>query len=102
MIKEKRYSAHNDLKTGFFCKFFFVLGIIFLVIYLLGFFIPQIPLSGTLLGTILAFAILFLGGSLLLYFFSCQFTKLSQIAEDIENDETLIDDEEETEEQPQK
>lgn len=99
MIKKRIFSAHSDLRTGFFCKLFFVSGVIFLVVYLIGTFLPPVHLNSTLLGTILAFSILFLGGSALLFFFFCQFRKLSEIAEEVEQDETLMDDEDQSDKQ---
>lgn len=53
-----------------------------------------LKLSDDVIGTILAFVILFLGLGLISYFFACQFAKLSKIAEEVENDETLMDTEE--------
>ncbi len=55
-------------------------------------------LSDDMTGTILAFSILFVGLGLISYFFSCQFAKLSKIAEEVENDESLMDTEEPDEE----
>jgi hypothetical protein len=55
-------------------------------------------LSDDTTGTILAFSILCIGLGLISYFFSCQFAKLSKIAEEIENDESLMDTEEPDEE----
>jgi hypothetical protein len=99
MAKKHLFSAHSDLKTGFFCKFFLALGCILFVSYLVETLLHPIKLSDGATGTILAFAILSLGLGLILYFFSCQFAKLSKIADDVENDESLID-KEETKEQP--
>jgi hypothetical protein len=98
MAKKHLFSAHNDLKTGFFCKFFLVLGCTLFIIYAVEILSHLIGLNDGVTGTILAFAILCLGLGLILYFFSCQFTKLSKIAEEVEQDESLVD-EEETKEQ---
>jgi len=98
MVKKHLFSAHNDLKTGFFCKFFLALGCILIILYLVETLLHPVGLSDSVTGTILAFAILSLGLGLILYFFSCQFAKLSKIAEEVENDESLID-KEETKEQ---
>jgi len=98
MVKKHLFSVHNDLKTGIFCKFFLILGCILLIIYLVETILHPIGLSDGVTGTILAFAILSLGLGLILYFFSCQFAKLSKIAEEVENDESLIE-KEETKEQ---
>jgi Zn-dependent protease with chaperone function len=85
MAKKHFFSAHNDFKTGFFYKF---------IIYLIEKLLHPIGLSDDGVGTILAFAILGLGFGFILYFFSRQFTKLSQIAEEVEQDESLGDEEE--------
>jgi len=99
MVKKHLFSPHNDMNTGFFYKFFLTLGCILLIIYLVETLLHPVGLSDGVKGTILAFAILSLGFGVLLYFFSRQFAKLSQIAEEVENDESLID-KEETKEQP--
>jgi membrane-anchored glycerophosphoryl diester phosphodiesterase (GDPDase) len=94
MVKKHLFSAHNDLKTGFFCKFFLILGCILFIMYLVETLLHPVGLSEGVIGAILAFAILSLGLGLILYFFSCQFAKLSKIAEEVENDESLVDKEE--------
>jgi hypothetical protein len=94
MVKKHLLSAHNDLKTGFFCKFFLILGCILFIIYLVVTLLHPVGLSDGVTGAVLAFAILSLGLGLILYFFSCQFAKLSKIAEEVENDESLIEKEE--------
>lgn len=99
MVKKHIFSAHNDLKTGFFSKLFLILGGILLVIYLVELVVHPLGLSEDLNGTILAFAILCIGLGLISYFFSCQFSKLSKIAEEIETDESLIDPDDLDEEQ---
>ncbi len=91
MGKKLIFSAHNDMKTGFLCKFFLILGCIFLIFYAVEMLVHPLNLSSDAAGTILAFTILFIGLGLIAYFFSCQFAKLSKIADDIENDESLID-----------
>ena len=98
MVKKHILSAHNDLKTGFFCKFFLILGCIFIFIYVVEIVAHPLNLSDDTTGTILAFSILFVGLGLISYFFSCQFAKLSKIAEEVENDESLMDLEEPDEE----
>ena len=98
MAKKHLFSAHNDLKTGFFCKFFLVLGCILFIIYAVEILLHPLGLNDDITGTFLAFTILCLGLGVILYFFSCQFTKLSKIAEEVEQDESLVD-EEETKEQ---
>jgi hypothetical protein len=94
MVKKHIFSAHNDLKTGFFCKFFLILGCIFIILYVVEIVAHPLNLSDDTTGTILAFSILFVGLGLISYFFSCQFAKLSKIAEEVENDESLMDVEE--------
>jgi Zn-dependent protease with chaperone function len=94
MAKKHLFSVHNDFKTGIFCKFFLILGCILFIIYLIEILLHLIGLSDDSIGIILAFAILSLGLGLILYFFSRQFTKLSQIAEEVEQDESLCDEEE--------
>jgi len=98
MVKKHFFSAHNDMKTGFFCKFFLILGCIFLILYIVEVVAHPLNLSDDATGTILAFTILFIGLGLIAYFFSCQFAKLSKIAEEVENDESLMDTEETNEE----
>jgi hypothetical protein len=94
MAKKHLFSAHSDLKTGFFCKFFLVLGCILFIIYLVEALLHPFGWSEDAIGTILAFAILSLGFGAILYFFSYQFSKLSKIAEEVEQDESLSDEEE--------
>jgi hypothetical protein len=94
MVKKHLFSAHDDLKTGVFCKFFLILGCILFIIYLVEVLLHPVGLSDGITGIVLAFAILSLGLGLILYFFSCQFAKLSKIADEVENDESLIDKEE--------
>lgn len=98
MAKKHIFSAHNDLKTGFFCKFFLILGCIFSIIYAIEILIHPLNLNDDITGSLLAFAILFIGLGLISYFFSRQFAKLSKIAEEVENDESLMDTEEPIEE----
>jgi hypothetical protein len=94
MVKKHFFSAHNDLKTGFFCKFFLILGCILLILYVVEIVVHPLNLSNDVTGSILAFVILFIGLGLISYFFACQFAKLSNIAEEVENDESLMDTEE--------
>jgi Zn-dependent protease with chaperone function len=94
MAKKHLFSVHNDFKTGFFYKFFLILGCILFIIYFVETLLHLIGLSDDSIGIILAFAILSLGLGLILYFFSRQFTKLSQIAEEVEQNESLGDEEE--------
>jgi len=97
MGKKHFFSAHTDFKSGFFCKFFLIIGCVLFILYALETVSHLLQLSDDVVGIMLAFAILFLGLGLISYFFSCQFAKLSRIADDVENDESLLDDEEITE-----
>ena len=104
IFKKRYFSAHNDFKTGILYKITFIIGLVLLIIYLviIGIsFIFGAESSGFIndvynfsqsssINTILAFSILFIGVSVILYFFCCQFAKLSKIAEEIENDENLM------------
>ena len=99
MGKLHLFSAHSDMKTGFSCKFFLILGCILFIIYVVETLLHPIQLNSNDTGIILAFAILCLGFGCILYFFSCQFAKLSEIAKDVEGDESLTD-EEDTPKQP--
>jgi uncharacterized membrane protein len=103
MTKEKYFSVHNDFKTGFFFKLLLFLGI-FLLIVTVFFKIGSLVIGGggssvvgqiyefsqtTYPNTILAFSIILLGVSAILYFFHYQFAKLAKIADEIENEENL-------------
>lgn len=100
MGKKHFFSAHSDFKTGFLCKIFLIIGCILFIVYAVEVGVRPFQLNEDAVGTILAFSILFLGLGLISYFFSCQFAKLSKIAEEIENDESLLDEDEDTEKQP--
>ena len=99
MGKKHFFSVHSDLKTGFLCKVSLIIGCILFILYAVEAAAHPLQVGDDTNGIVLAFSILFLGLGLILYFFSCQFAKLSKIAEEVENDETLLD-EEETETQP--
>ncbi len=100
MGKKHFFSAHSDFKTGFLCKVFLIIGCILFIVYAIEAGLHPLQLNEDMVGTILAFSILFLGLGLISYFFSCQFAKLSKIAEEIENDESLLDENELTDKQP--
>jgi len=101
MVKEKYFSVHNDFKTGFLFKLLLFLGIFLLIIVIFLKISSFIIGSGgssivgqiyefsqtTYPNTILAFSIIFLGASAVLYFFHYQFAKLAKIADEIENEE---------------
>jgi len=107
MFEEKRFSTHNDFRTGFFGKLSLLLGIILLIFYVfikvISLFIDQNN-TGFLqflydlsqyktADTIIAFSIVFLGFGIILYFFHLQFAKLSKISDEIENEEEVKDSE---------
>jgi hypothetical protein len=93
-VKKHVFSAHSNMKTWLLCKIFLVIGAVQLIIYILQIAFHFLPIDDSNTeGALLGFAILFLGLGLISYFFSCQFAKLSNIAEEIENDETLTDEE---------
>lgn len=94
MGKKHFFSAHSDLKTGVLCRFFLIIGCILFIIYALETLLHLLSVNEDVNGIILAFSILFLGLGLIAYFFSCQFAKLSKIADEVEHDETLLDEEE--------
>jgi hypothetical protein len=87
MSKTRNHSVYSDFKTGLLYKLFFIIGFTLVVFYLIERFSRLLHLQEPTLDAILAFAVLFIGGSLLLYFIHCQFAKLAQIAEEIENEE---------------
>ena len=91
MFKKKNISAYNDLKTGFFCKLLLIIGTILLIIYIIQINIPFIEMSEDTIGALLAFAILSMGLGVILYFLSRQFSKLAEIAKEIENEDIIED-----------
>ncbi len=91
MFKKRNISVYSDLKTGFFCKFLLILGIVLLIFYIIQKTIPFVDISENTLGIILAFAILSLGLGFILYFLSRQFAKLAEIAKEIENEDSAED-----------
>ena len=91
MFKKRNISVYSDLKTGFFCKFFVILGAILLIFYILQRAIFFVDIGEGILETILAFAILSLGLGFILYFLSRQFAKLAEIAKEIENEDSAED-----------
>ena len=91
MFKKRNISVYSDLKTGFFCKLLLILGAILLIFYIIQKTIFLVDISETILGIILAFAILALGLGFILYFLSSQFAKLAEIAKEIENENSAED-----------
>jgi len=102
MIKKRYFSTNKDFKTGFFCKLFLLIGIILLLIFIFinvtvlfvdkdssGFARQIYDFSQTNYpNSILAFSIIILAISVILYFFYCQFVKLAKIADEIEKEES--------------
>ena len=91
MFKKRNISVYSDLKTGFFCKILLTLGIFLLIFYIIEKTILLVDISETILGSLLAFAILSLGIGFILYFLSSQFAKLAKIAEEIEKENVTED-----------
>ncbi len=103
MFKERRFSAHEDFRTGIFCKLSLFLGFFLLIFYVFlkiissfigqnntGFIQTIYDLSqSSVADSIIAFSIVFLGVGFILYFFHLQFVKLSKIADEIENEEEI-------------
>ena len=101
MFKKRYFSAHDDFKTGFFCKLTLFLGLALLLIFIFSIisaliigenssgFAKQIyDFSQTYYpNSILAFSIILFGVGFILYFFHCQFSKLAKIADEIEKAE---------------
>ncbi|MFH1100920.1 MAG: hypothetical protein V1726_02645 [Methanobacteriota archaeon] len=81
MIKKHRILLGGQSKTGTFSILFFIIGGFLLFVYIGLMLLSSYPKEAS---TILAFAILFIGVGGILYFFHLQFTKLEQIAKDIE------------------
>ncbi len=94
----KIYSVYSDLRTRKGALFFFVLGGILLILTVLQFVFHVFSSSEELAGILLALTMLFLGGGAIFYFFSRMFGRLAEIAAEVESDESLRDDEDETEE----
>jgi Zn-dependent protease with chaperone function len=91
MFKKRNISVYSDLKTGFFCKFLLILGIVLLIFYILQKTIFLVDIDENIVGSLLAFAILSLGLGFILYFLSRQFAKLAKIAEEIEKENVTED-----------
>lgn len=85
MIRKKHFSASFDFHTGFLTKCCFLLAGFFFFLILINSFLdePFLVESSTSLGLI----VLFLGLGGILWFLHVQFSKLSEIAKEIENSE---------------
>jgi len=105
MFKKRYFSAHDDFKTGFFCKLTLFFGFVLLLIFI--FFIISALIIGedssgfakqiydfsqtNYPNSLLAFSIILFAIGVILYFFHCQFSKLAKIADEIEKAENLDD-----------
>lgn len=86
MVKTRYFSTKNDFKTGFLYKIFLMIGIILLVFYIVQQAFTFIENKENIAGIALAFSILFIGGGMLLGFFSYLFSKLAKITDEIEKE----------------
>jgi hypothetical protein len=98
MFKKRYFSAKSDFKTGFLCKFAFIVGIVLLIIslfFIISSFLIESGSSGIFQeiytfsqtnypSSILAISIILFAFGFILYFFHCQFEKLAKIADDVE------------------
>ena len=105
MFKKRYFSPHDNFKTGFLCKFTLFIGLILLITFIFfkissiiigeeetGIFQNIYEISqSSIMDSIIAFSIIFLGVGVIFYFFQCQFAKLAKIADEIECDEDLIE-----------
>jgi len=89
MLKKRNISIYSNFKTGFLCKFLLLIGIILLIFYIVQWIVPFFTFNENITGIILAFSILFLGVGMILYFFNCQFAKLAEIANEVEQEEEM-------------
>ncbi|MEM4258512.1 MAG: hypothetical protein QXL17_05105 [Candidatus Thermoplasmatota archaeon] len=85
MIKTRTYSPYTDFHTGLLYKIFLFIGVILISLYFLLWLLQPIPINDSYLDGILAFAVLFFGGSFFLFFMHRQFVKLATIAQEIED-----------------
>ena len=105
MFKKRYHSVDHNFKTGFLCKFTLFIGIFLLIIFLIittlsffannestGFLKSIYDISNSQTPeSIVALSMIFIFVGIILYFLSCQFAKLSDIAHDIETNEEYID-----------
>ena len=88
----KVYSVYDDLRTRKGALFFLGLGVLFLVLTLVQAGFHALSSDPGLAGILGAVTMLMFGFGAILYFFSRMFGKLAEIADEIENDESLRDD----------
>jgi len=86
MVKIKYFSTKNDFKTGLLYKIFLIIGIILLTFYILQNIFNLINNIENIADIALAFSILFIGGGILLGFFSYLFSKLARITDELEKE----------------
>jgi len=105
MFKKRFFSPKHDFKTGILCKISFIFGAIFLVLYIFLKIVSAILDESTegvinqlyefsisqTTDTFAAFGIILIAVGVILYFFQCQFAKLAEIADDIENNEEYLE-----------
>lgn len=98
MVKKKNFSAHYDFNTGFLSKFFIIFGGVLLCLAVLfsiiSVFLPDQPLGissffsnvidSGFIDISFALSIIFIGVGFILWFLHRQFSKLADIADDIE------------------
>ena len=89
MIRKHFFSVYSDFKTGFLCRLFLILGVIFLIISAILHFTSFVATDENTKGVVIAFTVLFFGIGILVYFISCQFAKLAKIAEEIEKENKI-------------
>jgi len=98
MIKQKIFSVHQDIKIGIISKIFFIFAGFFICLVIVlksfGYFTPDVKegfigflvtaSSSYIVDTSLALIIIFIGLGGISLFFSHQFKKLSEIADEIQ------------------
>jgi len=85
MIKEKHFSAKHDFHTGFVSKSCFLLSFLFLVMAVIETVFNFVIFFDS--SVFLALGILFIGIAGISWFFNKQFSKLSEIVEEMEQED---------------
>lgn len=99
MIRERHFSVKDDFRTGSFSRLFFILSVLLTIVlaFILGIgIIFSAETSGvlgsivslsdsTVVDTLIAFLIICIGLSAILFFFKRQFAKLDEIAKEFED-----------------
>ncbi len=98
MIRHRHFSAYNDFKTGILYKIMISLGIIFLLIFIFLKLLTSLSIeyNGLLKyfyelslsnfpDIIISLSILLIAFGIILYFFNRLFSKLAEIADEIEH-----------------